>query len=183
METKEERRERIKKLSSSNKELNEITRESIESAFLELLEKKNFNDITVTQVANKAGVSRAGLYRNYSTKEEIIESIFDSESEKIFEELNKKEITNSTQFWKCFLEIIYERKEKLKIIFQAEQGNIFVDLFLKNGIFKFSKEYDYVPTFQIKFYLGGLCFLIKEWVINDDIDIDEMVKFLVETFK
>ena len=52
-----------------------ITRESIEISLLQLLEKKDFKKITISELVERAGVSRAAFYRNYGSKEEILKSI------------------------------------------------------------------------------------------------------------
>lgn len=55
----------------SNEEANRLTKESIRIAYLSLL-KKNDKNITITDIVNKAGVSRTAFYRNYNNKEDII---------------------------------------------------------------------------------------------------------------
>ena len=57
---------------------NLFVRSCITEALIELLKKKNFEDISITDIINKAGVSRMGFYRNFATKENVVESyIFD----------------------------------------------------------------------------------------------------------
>ena len=41
-------------------------------ALLSLLEKKKLNEITISELCNKAGLSRLSFYRNYGSMEEII---------------------------------------------------------------------------------------------------------------
>ncbi|MBR2684467.1 MAG: TetR/AcrR family transcriptional regulator [Erysipelotrichaceae bacterium] len=42
-------------------------------ALLELLKKKNMNEISVSELCDTAGLSRLSYYRNYTSKEEILE--------------------------------------------------------------------------------------------------------------
>ena len=44
----------------------------IKSAFLALMEQKPYDDISMTDVIRKSGVSRAGVYYNYKNKSEIL---------------------------------------------------------------------------------------------------------------
>lgn len=63
----------------SNNEANRITRESICTAFLEIIMTKDFDDISISEIVRRAGVSRQSFYRNYNSKEDIvleIESVF-----------------------------------------------------------------------------------------------------------
>lgn len=64
----------LENLTISNRESNRLTRESLEISLLQLLEKKELAKITISELVNRAGVSRASFYRNYNSKEEILES-------------------------------------------------------------------------------------------------------------
>ncbi|MDQ8819411.1 TetR/AcrR family transcriptional regulator, partial [Streptococcus ruminantium] len=70
----------LKNLYQSNKEANQLTKESIETALLFLLEKKDLRQISVSELVRKAGVSRNAFYRNYKSKEEILEAYYERTS-------------------------------------------------------------------------------------------------------
>ncbi|MDE6142426.1 MAG: TetR/AcrR family transcriptional regulator, partial [Bacilli bacterium] len=46
--------------------------EYIISALFTLMKKKKYEDISITEITNKAGVSRVSFYRNFNSKEDII---------------------------------------------------------------------------------------------------------------
>ena len=48
----------------------------MENALLKLMETENFQEITIQEIADHAQVSRRTFYRNYSSKEEILEGRF-----------------------------------------------------------------------------------------------------------
>jgi len=52
--------------------VNLIVRESIETALIQLMEKKPFGNITISEIVEKAGVSRVSYYRNYYYKEDVL---------------------------------------------------------------------------------------------------------------
>lgn len=62
--------------------------ECIAKALIELLKEKPFSAISVSEIAQKAGVSRMTYYRNFSSKEEILEkyigSIFDNYHREVY---------------------------------------------------------------------------------------------------
>ena len=68
MENTENRTKRL-----SNKESNRLTKECLQIALMKLMAEKPFEQISVTEITKRAGVSRTAYYRNYSTKEEILE--------------------------------------------------------------------------------------------------------------
>lgn len=56
----------------SNEQANQITKECLFEALLILMKKKPFDKITVSELVERAGVSRTTFYRNYSSIEQII---------------------------------------------------------------------------------------------------------------
>ena len=65
---------RLKKRTNS---ANLIVRESIETAIIELQNKKPIDKITITEIVNNAGVGRISFYRNYYYKEDVLFSAMD----------------------------------------------------------------------------------------------------------
>ena len=52
-------------------ETNILTKECILTALLRLMDVKSYENITITDITNLAGVSRMAYYRNYKNKDEI----------------------------------------------------------------------------------------------------------------
>ena len=49
-----------------------LTCEYITEALLQLMNKKNYENITITDIAERAGVTRITFYRNFNTKDDIV---------------------------------------------------------------------------------------------------------------
>ncbi|MCD8085295.1 MAG: TetR/AcrR family transcriptional regulator [Clostridiales bacterium] len=62
----------------SGEESNRISRECLRTALMQLLGEKDFQKISVTELTQWAGVSRATFYRNYSDKEALLREIGES---------------------------------------------------------------------------------------------------------
>src|SRR5471030_3054816 len=73
-------------VNKSTNSQNMITKESIFTALMILMEKKNFKEISITEIAKKAGVSRMAFYRTYNIKEDIITTYIDE----LFQEYSKE---------------------------------------------------------------------------------------------
>lgn len=57
---------------------NIFVRNCITEAFFVLLQKYDFEKISISDIIRKAGVSRMGFYRNFSSKEDVVENfVFD----------------------------------------------------------------------------------------------------------
>ena len=53
------------------------TRERIDAAFVQLLHRRSYGDIRVSDITKKAGVGRATFYAHYSDKDELLRSQFE----------------------------------------------------------------------------------------------------------
>ena len=68
------------------------SKKAIEEAFINLVEIKGFQNITLTEIAEKAMVNRNTIYINYGSKEEILESIVRDSAKRHFGEINQDEL-------------------------------------------------------------------------------------------
>ncbi|NQG96987.1 TetR/AcrR family transcriptional regulator [Streptococcus suis] len=110
----------LKNLTKANQEVNKLTRESIETALLFLMEKKDLKQISISELVKKAGVSRNAFYRNYKSKEEILEVYYERTSsnlKKKWQGLQDKVQRDGVK--QSFAEFVQEQKRK------AEQSKTF----------------------------------------------------------
>lgn len=90
-------------LHRSNEENQKLTRESLETALLLLLKKKDFDKLSITEIINKAGVSRNSFYRNYGSKENLVNSIVEGKLKALQQQVEPLFLTNPTLFYRiCF---------------------------------------------------------------------------------
>ena len=71
----------------SKNESNKLAKECIVTALIELMKIRDFHDITITDLTKKAGVSRMAYYRNYTSKEDILNKFVDDVGDTIHEKL------------------------------------------------------------------------------------------------
>ncbi|MGN0319358.1 MAG: TetR/AcrR family transcriptional regulator [Lachnospira sp.] len=115
-----------KRISQSNI----LVKECIVEALLQLLYSKPLSSITISELCDKAGVSRMSFYRNYESKEEI----FVKRLEEIFDEYKKEsDDTASGIFYdeahmQHYLEYLYKYKDFLKGLVYCGFGNIFLEM-------------------------------------------------------
>lgn len=71
----------------SKNESNKLAKECIVTALIELMKIQDYNTITITDLTKKAGVSRMAYYRNYTSKEDIINKFADDVGASIHDKL------------------------------------------------------------------------------------------------
>lgn len=153
-----------------NSEQNIITKECIFTALMLLIETKRFQDISITEITNKAGVSRMAYYRNYSCKEDIIMFYLDALFDEFFSKL--KEAEKFGQYQVSYLYFDYCRQQE-KIVKNLIKSNITYLLEDKiSQILPLIIEKDQARKiiesenmkYTVEFIAGGLYRLTVQWI-------------------
>lgn len=172
-------------INKNNMLQNRIAKESIFTALMILMEQKNFNEISITEVAKKAGVSRMAFYRNYNLMEDIIINHIDEFFKKYSEQiLNSEKINN---YESACIYFSYFRKHD-RLIDNLNKSNLthlilersteFLRLLLNNIIFveSCSSEKD---RYYIEFLSGGFYKVLIEWAKGGMKESDEYMAGIV----
>jgi AcrR family transcriptional regulator len=169
----------INALKLSNEEVNRITKDSIQEALVYLLSKKNINDISVTEIVNKAGVSRTAYYRNYQSKEDILKDFSMNVFNLIFSQLDREDFARDPKNWYRFIFTQIKNNSRIvKLVVKAKlyNGN---DFFPNSDFSMLSIKEQY----QIYAMESALVNLIQKWVEDDfNLTVDEMTELCFELF-
>jgi len=112
----------------SNSEANRVTRESICTALLDLMDGHDFNNISISSITKRAGVSRQSFYRNYSSKEDIIIEIEEAILNKFTESLENPKYKHNLKSWVMdLLKTLQENKKFVTILDKAGLTNILIN--------------------------------------------------------
>ena len=172
----------------SGKESRQVvrSREWIFEALLRLMGKKNFSDITITQICKIAGVGRQTFYRRFTNKEDIIKY----ELERSFSDylLNLFKLFGPTPSPE---EIIIEgfkhwkkNARVHKLLIKHHMDGIFLKsleqhykFFRENNIIR-SEWGAYLPEFA----LGGVLLVLMTWIKNGKQETPEEMGEIVSGF-
>jgi len=153
----------------------------IEKVFLELIQTKDINEISVTDICNKAGLNRTTFYSSYI-------DIFDL-ADKIREKLEK-------DVFSLYSNVQTERYVSdnfLKLFRHIKENQIFYKTYFKLGFDKsfVIKEYDYNQAYlyyneekidyHIEFFRAGLNAIILKWLYNGCLESPEEMMEIVES--
>lgn len=109
---------------------NERVKRSIEEAFFSLLKKKAFSEITVSDIIKASGVARASYYRNFDSKEEIIEA---------YMERQRREVADMITFSES-VEDIFNKDKLVKALEHYLEQKEYILLLYDNGFGTFLQE-------------------------------------------
>lgn len=82
---------------------NHTVKGEIAKAFMELMTKKTYLDITVTDIVSTAGVARASFYRNFGSIGDVIDLIVDEMSEELIDDILPVLSCTDERRWREFL--------------------------------------------------------------------------------
>ncbi len=136
-------------------------------AFFELLKDNDFNKITITEIINKSGVSRMGFYRNYSSKEEIIEKFIEECFDETVESIKKERDLDFSivTIMKSTLTYFQQYSKYMKIIIDRDQLYLLFKAYEKafRNLYETTKE-SRLRDYSTQMFIGELFLLEMQWV-------------------
>lgn len=164
---------------------NKLVRDFIYEALLLLLKDKDFKDISITEIVTKAGVSRMAYYRNFNSKEQIIDSHLDELFQHYIEESINHQPADVHQLAKTFF--AYFRRHELLItnLINSNITFLLLDHFAKNmrpllEVFSlYPAEDSIADQYKAHFFTGGIFNILIEWSKRSMVESDEEMARLV----
>lgn len=142
-------------LTKNNEESRAITRESIRGALFLLLKGKSYQDISITEIIKKSGVSRSAFYRNYKSKDEVLFDAMDSLFKSMIQSLEQNLETNL----KIIYTMVKEHHSTLKILVDAGLDYHILSIFNTHISYGTNRYETYI-------WNGFLYNIIVEWIKN-----------------
>ncbi len=142
-----------------------LTQEAITQALFQIMEKKDYEKISMTEIAEKAGVSRATLYRYYVTKPDIIKSYFQHHMESFSRIFQHRPHGQDDYYEQVFTAFQYLKQEQnvFKCLIKAGLEQYYLD-FLNEKLAK-----DLAVHFNLKgitaYHIAGSLYNVSlQWV-------------------
>lgn len=155
-------KDRLRVLMANNTAANLETKTCIKTALLTLMNQKRYEEIRMTDIIRKSGISRSGVYKNYKSKEDILVDIYRIPIEEILSALSNSVFDN--------LEMIFHTGKKheasVKAILYAGLEHKFLELL--NARFAGVETSFYIPLWN-----GMLYNAFMEWAragMNDPVE-------------
>lgn len=147
----------------------EYSKHYIVTALFKLMKEDDYNEITITDIAKKAGVGRATFYRYFKNKEDILIYYF---------KRGAMEYNSVQRFLpRCkedYVKVVYEimksfknNMEQLKLIKKARLESLYLDYLNKGFTTLFNKDHPALDNYTPFLYAGMLFNLSMQWLEND----------------
>ena len=115
------------------KDHNRLARERIVAALTELMSTRDYASITITEITQKAGVSRMTYYRNYSSKEDILRKFMDDVGESIHKKIVEQHLHKDVyQYYYTLFDTLAEYAPLVNTALNAGLGGLILDCIARN---------------------------------------------------
>lgn len=158
----------------------EFTKRCIADALFELLKVKDYHDISVKDIVEKAGFSRMSYYRNFKSYDEVLDYFLDSH---FFETYQRKKVSFDIKHVKNAIHLF---KLSLEDDLRREIDDVFVKQGLEHIIFFNTRKHILAASnderrYADLFISGGFNEIWYLWVLNGHKETpEEIIKQLSE---
>ncbi len=176
------------------------TANKIDEAFLSLLEKKNFDYITVKEICQKAGVNRSTFYLHYETIDDLLSECNEYIIRKFLSSVEGKALTNrdiqrlpleelhfiTPKYLFPWLSFIRNNKRlfstyvnKFSTLTMEKNNKLLFQNVLQPVLERFNVREE-MQIYMLNFYIDGIMSIVKHWVVRDcKEDVEQICKIIV----
>ena len=161
----------------------EFLKECLSDALIQLMREKDFEKISIKEIADTAGVGRATWIRNYTSKNEALTFKFVQvwnrwADEQAIAVRDRFDLANA----KNFFQFNYEIKHILEIVYTSNMQSAIYDAFYQVMMPQYGANAK--ECYQARFYSYGLFGLLDEWIKRGFKEsVEEMVIFFYQIIK
>ena len=147
----------------------------MEDALLNLMETEAYSEITVQEITDNSGLSRRSFYRNYSSKDEILEGILLKIWREYEADIRLQSDLSLPNVAKVFFTIMERHVDFLKLmnrhrllpLFFSEIDELLPTAFneIKGATIPFCKE---SVSYALTFSTGGFLRILIKWLNEDN---------------
>ena len=170
-------------MNTSNNKRRKDSQDKIEKIFIQLIQKKNVNEISVSNICEIAKLNRSTFYANYIDIYDLVEKV----KLKMADEFAEFQISNNSSHNPAgYLNMFNHIKENqifFKTYFKLE--DISTSPITQHNKEMAKKYYDNeFIDYHIEFFRAGLNAIIKKWLNNGCKETpEEMVKIITSEYK
>lgn len=154
---------------------NRLAKECIVTALISLMKKQEFSSISITDITKKAGVSRMAYYRNYSSKEDILNKYMEEVGESVHNFItDRRSYTEIKQYYQALFERLGQHSDIGLAAYRANLGDLILSNINKFIFLTFApKEGDRTAEYRLYFLAGAFYNVFIEWLKGGKVESTE----------
>jgi len=146
----------------NNEQKNTYVKKQITKALLKLLETKNINDISISELTSTAKIGRVSFYRNYQSKEDVLQQESDrllSEWGNLFASLPSDKYNS---FFLSLFDFFQSNKDFFIALYQADLSHIIMNTIVATA--EILPQTSNLQAYLKSFWAYGVYGWIIEWL-------------------
>jgi AcrR family transcriptional regulator len=120
------------------------TQKLLREALVALIEERGFEALTISEITERAMVSRAAFYRNYQDKYDLVEQIFDEAMSALLSAVGDLGRDHPPEIWVKFLEHIAEYEQLYRALLGKKGSPWFVQK-MRASLVELVKKLGHLP--------------------------------------
>ena len=169
------------------------TRKAIFQAFVKLLERKNYGNITVQEIIDEADIGRSTFYAHFETKDDLVREICEEIFSHVFsEELIKEtthDFTGKREIDQRITHMLYHlflSKNYIRGLLACENGEIFMRYF-KEYLAKVLEKYlteaesEIPKDYMLNHLVCDFAETVRWWMCHEKYSPEEISRFFMHT--
>jgi AcrR family transcriptional regulator len=148
------------------KDKNKLARERIVAALTELMSEKEYASITITEITQRAKVSRMTYYRNYSSKEDILRKFMSDVGERIHAKIVEHDLHRDVyRYYLTLFETLGKYAALVNAALAAGLDGLILDCIARNmdQTFMDADAQPHAEKYLLRFHAGAFFHVFIEW--------------------
>lgn len=162
-------------MNTTNGKIAEQSKKKIADALLAVMKQYDYKEITITQLAQEAKLSRKTFYRLFGDKDDVLSYLFETMYIDCFAYMKSRQAQSYWDIVQCYFDFWEERRSILQLFKQSSllavlfdgayqySFRIFEYAHSKNVADQFSAHLSYLLAYSV----GGIHSMLLKWVEND----------------
>ena len=158
-------------MNHTNGKIADQSRQKMTDALLKIMEVYDYQDITVTQIAQEADLSRNTFYRLFGEKDAILKALFDQLFEEFYDRLQQEK---PESFWHV-MELYFDFWEQRRALLLLLQKHHLLQRVLEQSYQKSAQVFAFVHArdevnrsplplpYLLAFSVGGMHHMLMRW--------------------
>lgn len=139
------------------------TQTTITAVFYQLLTKKSYEEISVSQICQVADINRGTFYLHFIDKDDLLKKSIAYEMQKLVEYCEDTGETNSQRKLGKTFEYITDHREQLKRLVHADKKGFFAQYQI-DYLMEQLTDHSYLTSI---FYANGIVGLLEHYLMSD----------------
>ncbi len=166
MRLTEKQRETLKR---NNEESNYMTREAAQDALYLLMKEQDYDEIRISDIIRKSGISRSAFYRNYKTKDDVLRDHIGDLNSLVLKTLT----TDVRSNWLNYIQTIRKNREKIELLIHAHREWFILDAF--NELADYSSGMDFVTVLPHGYIYNMVIYWAKCGMPGTDQEVVDLI--------